>query len=78
MLMKRGQAEVRLLLLVFELILVLVISLYYYQILHQQALSPPKELDQQLTDLALQSGAAVTNLHLISSSRTLEETRGIS
>ncbi|HLC71952.1 MAG TPA: hypothetical protein VJH37_00045 [Candidatus Nanoarchaeia archaeon] len=71
--MKRGQAEVRQILLVFEIILVLVVSIYFYQTIHQHAQAPPRTYEQQLSDLASRSAFGVTHLRPVSQPLTSQQ-----
>ncbi len=64
--MKRGQTEVRQILLVFELLIVLFIALYFYQSTHRETSVNPQILEKQVTDLALQTVVGVEQAHLVS------------
>ena len=64
--MKRGQTEVRQILLVFELIVVILIILVFYQTTHRETSLTAPELEQQLSDLAVKTAVGVENLRPVS------------
>lgn len=76
--MKRGQTEVRQILLIFELILVILIILFFYQSTHRETALTAPELEQQLTDLAIKTAIGVENLHPVSPLPSEQERRGVS
>lgn len=64
--MKRGQTAVRQILLVFELILVVLIIIVFYQTTHRETPLTAPELEQQLSALAIQTAVGVDNLRPVS------------